>query len=99
MIDENRLDEMASEMRGVIYFKARPMPPLEEQAELFRLARLGLWAEKHGIPQLKEIQKNRGDEACYHSYEACSCDSNLLEKLATEALNTLTPAPQKDHTR
>lgn len=53
MIEEKRIDkilleEMAEEIRmsgGDWKFE-----------ELIRLARLGLWAEKHGIPTLREIR-------------------------------------------
>jgi hypothetical protein len=53
-MDEKRLDEIAPEagIMGAFSF--------EDMVELIRLARLGLWAEKHGIPAIRWEDKRCG---------------------------------------
>lgn len=49
-IDQKRMFEL--EMK---YCGEDVSPELAELTEVFRLARLGLWAEKHGIPALSTL--------------------------------------------
>jgi hypothetical protein len=54
VIDEKRLiEEIGPMLRMVVHLKSTPMPSAEELAELIRLARMGLWAEEHGVRKLK----------------------------------------------
>lgn len=52
MIDENRLDEMEGHIGASSVCVCVGAP--SEGTELIRLARLGLWAEKHGVPAMRE---------------------------------------------
>lgn len=54
MIDEKRLEEIQKELDSVVHLKSTAMPSPKEKHELIRLARLGLWAEKHGISALTQ---------------------------------------------
>lgn len=72
MITQERLDELEqhanSPTRDMISFSHA------ETRELVRLARLGLWAEKHGVPALEEVEATCG---------ACST-ADALAALPTE---------------
>lgn len=72
MINEKRLDEIEADTRrnGL----GRRLDP-ETIRELAQLARLGLWAEKHGIPALKRLDKT--DENCSHYAEATTAINAL----------------------
>lgn len=48
VIDEKRLEE-------ILHFHPDDWT-LEEHDTVYRLARVGMWAEKHGIPALKQCQ-------------------------------------------
>jgi hypothetical protein len=63
VIDETRLEELRVTLCGA------PHPENEGQREveeLIRLARTGLWAEKCGIPALKEAVELIVSEYCSH---------------------------------
>jgi hypothetical protein len=74
VIDEKRLDE-------IIQIHWDGLPPnicirKGELSELIRLARLGLWAEKHGIPAIKLTDENLWFDPVERG--ACmGCEANL----------------------
>ncbi len=49
----------------------------EQEFELIRLARLGIWAEKHAIPALR---KNKNDQSCDE------CEADVVAMLAISHL-------------
>jgi hypothetical protein len=51
------LHHVGQEVPGVSYVRVRLVDD-----DLFRLARLGLWAEKHGIPAMKECVSEAGGD-------------------------------------
>jgi hypothetical protein len=68
MIDEKTLDQMA---KAFAVFE-QSGPPTQFM-ELVRLARLGLWAEKHGVPALENVtalDKAAGDCGAVPASEA-----------------------------
>jgi hypothetical protein len=76
VIDEKRLEEILNDRPGNL-----------EWRELCRLARLGLWAEKHGIPALKQINYDGGDY-----YEAKPHKLPEIIPMMRDALAALPPA-------
>ena len=70
MIDETSLDRMAEALDG----------RLDGSAELIRLARLGLWTERYGVPALKTAHE-----------KACTCcnSSEEVEEHCSKALAEL----------
>jgi hypothetical protein len=62
MMDEKRLAQVAVQdtWHGQSHSWTLGDFTEEEACEVLRLARLGLWAEKHGIAQLKRIDFNGG---------------------------------------
>ena len=86
MINEKRLDEILQH-RGIHLDITRTPVGASvntkndaESLELIRLARLGLWAEKHGIPTLQEYT----DEAMFTQGHGLN-----FEDYAKEALSAL----------
>lgn len=76
MIDEKRLqywlDQLGPEPQGECTEQS-VMTPIET-SELIRLARLGLWAEKQGIPALRESVDLILLEYCSHHPEVHGSD-------------------------
>jgi hypothetical protein len=67
-VDEKRLQDISGYMRSDGWYLSED----EESLELIRLARLGLWAEKHAVPLLTEISEDdtpQGDHPCF-AYDA-----------------------------
>lgn len=58
-LDEKRLDQFEGEVKGPFFSYGIMGFPIEEAKELIRLARLGLWAEKHGIPFVHAVERPR----------------------------------------
>ena len=90
MIDEKRLDEYSEAFRSA-YDRLRPTTAMEislykqdmdEKQELLRLARLGLWAEKHGVPALRSVTvRDPWDKGSGVAPEAVDDAKRALEKL------------------
>lgn len=88
MIDENRLSELVigdvgnSERSWAIESLTE-----EEAVELIRLARLGLWAEKHGIKALRDLHSLTKDKRY-------NCSSGWVAWVSGDALTAL---PKERH--
>jgi hypothetical protein len=87
MIDEEQLEECADTDQIEVCLRGHSILFLgEEAAELIRLARLGLWAEKHGIPALESYSgevANVGEDEVY------------IGRTADEAIAALPTLPPK----
>lgn len=73
MINEKRLDEIVASQTCTD----------EEEKEIIRLARLGLWARDHGIPSLRWIDKPDHYEPDNYTQVAC------FQHRSNEALSAL----------
>jgi len=51
-----------------------------EAEEVIRLAKIGLWAEKHAIPVLEEISKNKTEDCNIYTM-GCDCDLETITAL------------------
>lgn len=71
MIDEKMLDRWTETLRPALTATF----PVDDARELIRLAHLGLWAEKHAIPHLRE-------QARYECYVMCICQDEAEKVLA-----------------
>ncbi len=77
-IDEKRLDEWSTWLRD------QPACTIDEIEGFIRLARLGLWAEKHGIEALLEIREENERFA-----ESAVMDWYGVQDIASKALAAL----------
>lgn len=81
MIDEKKLRiwEQANTL------EAQGMPErAQEMAELIRLARLGLWAEKHGIPALEYFSDAKRRTVVLNLPEAMPSETRLMIEADSE---------------
>lgn len=105
-ITKEKLDRMALKQTGQIlcvHHESEPMDSIS-MVELLRLARLGLWAEKHGIPALELYGDplNWEDRSPYVSTPCIFKPSDSVGwgasgKLARTAIVAL-PSPRTDPT-
>ena len=92
MIDEKSLDELLAKGLANAPLTRGDFPSIRV-AELVRLARLGLWAEKHAIPAMKGTPCQSCDRG--HAGAQCTCADgpDLLERVG-KALAALPAVPK-----
>jgi hypothetical protein len=96
MIDERRLDELETNERDAMAKRRDGAQVLtfETVLELIRLARLGLWAEKHGVPALEKMKG--WTLGWHHSIQVGHSVPREWDELSTPAKDALATLPRAE---